>query len=89
MNINYTEGFVVKINLYQKEHQVWALAQYQGVSGASITDKLPKWDYAELINEALEAFCLNWLRKYKHSDVMTAKWVVAEEGPEEYVAISL
>ena len=89
MNITHTGGFIVRITLYQKEHQVFALVQHQGVSGTAIVDRLPEWDYAELVDEALEEFCLNWLEKYKHSDVMTAKWVVAEEGPEEYVAISL
>lgn len=89
MNIKHYGGFVVKINLYQKEHQVWALAQCQGVSGAAITDRLQKMDYSKVVDEALEEFCLNWLKKYKHSDVMVSKWVVAEEGPEEYVAISL
>ena len=89
MNIKHYGGFVVKISLYQKENQVLALAQCQGVSGAAITDRLPKMDYTKVVDEALEEFCLKWLGKYKHSDVMTSNWVVAEEGPEEYVAISL
>lgn len=89
MNIKHTGGFILRITLYPKEHQVWALAQCQGVSGAAITDRFPKWDYGELVDEAIQEFCSNWVEKYKHSPIMTYKWVVAEEGPEEYVAISL
>ena len=89
MNITHTGGFVLKITLYPKEGQVFALAQCQGMSGTAIVNRFPKWNYEELVNEAIQEFCSNWVEKYENSPIMTYKWVVADEGPEEYVAISL
>lgn len=79
----------MKINLYKKEHQVCAMAQCKGISGAAVTDRFPEMEYTEVVDEALEEFCLNWIEEYKHSNIMSAIWVVAEEEPNEYVAISL
>ena len=94
MNITYTHGLSVTINIYDKIQDgcIYCVAKGSGMEVGVLKyfDSFSnEYNHYHLVSEALEKFCLKWLKEYKCSNIMIRDWVVAQYGPKKYVAISL
>lgn len=91
MNITHSNGFILNISIYISSGEAKAFTKYRDIEGYAITYSKhgQQLNYKELVNEAIEDFCIQWVQLHKHSNIMNHKWIVIGDKPGEYVAISL
>lgn len=91
MNITHTSGFILRITIYSSNGEARAFTTCRDIKGDAITysKRGQQLNYKELVNEAIADFCIQWVKLHKYSNIMNHKWIVVEDEPKEYVAISL